>query len=64
MRCTVDERLSELVELAGRVCDGAAWDSDAAELERGLVALLRDMRRSLVADRSPASTSATAESAG
>jgi len=39
------ERLAELAELARRVCDGAAWDSDAAELERGLTALVRDIGR-------------------
>jgi len=39
------ERLSELVEMAARVCAGAAWDSDAAELERGLAALVRDIGR-------------------
>jgi len=47
------ERLSELVEMAARVCAGAAWDGDAAELERGLAALVRDIGRSSVSKRSP-----------
>jgi hypothetical protein len=47
-RAKLIERLSELAELARRVCDGAAWDSEAAELERGLSALVRDIGRSSV----------------
>ncbi|MGA0313452.1 MAG: hypothetical protein ACO3N4_10320 [Ilumatobacteraceae bacterium] len=39
------EQLAELLRLADRAADGAAWDSDAQELQRRLAELDRQVRR-------------------
>ena len=39
------ERLAELLRLADRAADGAAWDSDAQELQLRLAVLDQQVRR-------------------
>ena len=39
------DRLAELLRLADRAADGAAWDSDAKELQLRLAVLDRQVRR-------------------
>ena len=39
------DRLAELLRLAHRAADGAAWDSDAKELQLRLAVLDRQVRR-------------------
>jgi hypothetical protein len=39
------DQLAELLRLADRAADGAAWDSDAQELQRRLADLDRQVRR-------------------